>query len=183
MIYQLCKDFNYDVSDFDGFVISFIDLKNDLKLPTVIDCSFVSTEEILKKNLKGKFYLLNLNEENIKEIQEKNKDFYGHFVVNVDDVRLTEDFCLIHGIDLFFLETKDKTLDDIHQKIAYLFDFCACNGIWPEIILTSPDVYNSSFNLEEFLKFSKFYNNYNKEHVSVMTKHPEVYRIYRYNQH
>ena len=27
-----------------------------------------------------------------------------------------------------------------------------------------------------------YYNNYNKEHVSVMTKHPEVYRIYRYNQ-
>ena len=71
MIYQFCKDFNYDVSDFDGFVISFGDLKNDLKLPTVIDCSFVSTEEILKKNLKGKFFLLNLNEESIKELQEK----------------------------------------------------------------------------------------------------------------
>ena len=179
MIYQFCKDFNYDVSDFDGFVISFGDLKNDLKLPTVIDCSFVSTEEILKKNLKGKFFLLNLNEESIKELQEKNKDFYGHFVVNLDDVLLTENFCLKHGIDKFFLETKDKTLNDIHQKIAALFDFCAFDGIWPEIILTSPDVYNPDADLEEF---SKFYNNYNKEHVSVMTKHPEVYRICRYNR-
>ena len=180
MIYQFCKDFNYDVSDFAGFVISFGDLNDDLKLPTVIDCSFVSTEEILKKNLKGKFFLLNLNEESIKELHEKNKDFYGHFVVNLDDVRVTENFCLKHGIDKFFLETKDKTLHDIHQKIVALFDFCANDGIWPEIILTSPDVYNSDADLEEF---SKFYNDYNKEHVSVMTKHPEVYRICRYNQY
>lgn len=178
MIYQFCKDFNYDVSDFDGFVISFNDLENDLKLPTVIDCSFVSTEEILKKNLKGNFFLLNLNEESIEELQQRNEDFYGHFYVNVDDVRVTEDFCLKHGIKKFFLETKDKTTHEIHQKIAFVFEFCSNIGIHAEIILTSPDVYNPDADLKEFLKF---YNNYNKDCVSVMTSYPNVYEICRYN--
>lgn len=176
MIFQLCKDSNYNRSNSDGIVVSF----NNLEVPTVIDCSFVSTEEILKKNLKGKFYLLNLNEESIKELQQKNKDFYGHFIVNLDDVCVTESFCLKYGIDTFFLETKGKSLDDIHQRIVHLFDFCACCGILPNVILTSPDVYNPDANISEF---KEFYNSYNKEHVSVMTIHPKAYSTCRFNQH
>lgn len=181
MIYQLCKDSECsDFPDTDGLVVSFSDFKNNLKVPIVVDCSFVSTDEILQKNLEGDFYLLNLNEENIIDLQLKNKNFYGRYVVNVDDIGLTEDFCLKHGIEKFFLETKDKSLNEIQRKVANLFKFCAYNGIWPNVILTSPDVYNQGVDLKEFVKF---YNSFNKDHVSIMTTLSEVYSANRFNEH